>query len=256
MSEMIFFLGGHDLEMLTIRALLEENHIRYFDKNLSWGDASLAGYAEELSRYAHDGGVTVYGVELQEKGVTDIPDNYKRIDHHNDYSHLPSALEQTADILRVQLNREQKLIAANDRGYIPAMLALGADKEEMEHIRLLDRRAQGVTEADELQAEEAIRHKVMCGDIVVVKSGTNRFSPIADRLYPYERLLIYTDDEIMYYGKGKELLVAYFKNEIAEGRMFHGGGDTGFIGTVKSVFTKDAIIELKNKIISMIPPDS
>lgn len=255
MPEIVFFLGGHDLEMLTIRTLLDEHHIRYVDKRLSWENASLAEYAEELRCYAKDGEVTVYGVELHEKGVTDIPDNYRRVDHHNDYSYLPSALEQTADILGVQLNREQQLIAANDSGYIPAMQALGAGKEEIEYIRLLDRRAQGVTEADELEAEEAIQNKMLRDGIIIVKSGISRFSPITDRLYPYERLLVYTDDELMYYGKGKGCLVSYFKDEITAGRMFHGGGDTGFIGTVKRVFSKEAIIDLKDKIISMIPPD-
>lgn len=255
MAEKIFLLGGYDLEMLTIRALLEEHHIRYYDKRLHWADASLAQYAGELSRYANNKEVAVYGVELQEKGVTDIPDNYIRIDHHNDYHHLPSALEQTAAILRVHLDDEQRLIVANDQGYIPAMQALGAGKEQIERIRMLDRQAQGVTGADELLAVEAIKNKTIQHGVTVVKSGTNRFSPIADRLYPYEKLLIYTDDELMYYGTGKKRLAAWFKDEIDTGKMFHGGGDVGYIGTVRAVFSKDEIIELKNKIVQLIPPD-
>ena len=255
MTEKIFLLGGYDLEMLTIRALLKENHIRYVDKKLNWTNASLTKYTDELNRYANDAAVTIYGIELQEKDVAYIPANYIRIDHHNDYSHLPSALEQTAAILDVQLDAEQQLIAANDRGYISAMQALGANEDEIKRIRLLDRRAQGVTETDELLAEEAIRNKSETNGITIINSQMNRFSPITDRLYPYEKLLIYTNDELIYYGVGKASLVSYFKDEIASGKMFHGGGDCGFIGTVRSVYSKEDITGLKNKILAMIPPD-
>ena len=73
-------------------------------------------------------------------------DRYHRIDHHNEYCHLPSSLEQVASVLGVELNRKQRLIAANDVGYIPAMKALMATDEEIAEIRREDRRAQGVTE--------------------------------------------------------------------------------------------------------------
>lgn len=39
MGQQLFLLGGHDLEMLAIRSLLEKNHIPYKDHALSWHNA-------------------------------------------------------------------------------------------------------------------------------------------------------------------------------------------------------------------------
>ena len=41
MEQKLFLLGGHDLEMLAIRSLLEKNHIPYKDHALSWHNAYL-----------------------------------------------------------------------------------------------------------------------------------------------------------------------------------------------------------------------
>lgn len=42
MEQKLFLLGGHDLEMLAIRSLLEKNHIPYKDHALSWHNAYLS----------------------------------------------------------------------------------------------------------------------------------------------------------------------------------------------------------------------
>ena len=89
------------------------------------------------------------GVEL----VPDItqPENYIIIDHHNENSHKDSSLEQVVDFLNnnlsldIQMTRELQLIAANDKGYITAMLNMKATREEISNIRQRDREAQGVT---------------------------------------------------------------------------------------------------------------
>ena len=241
----LFLLGGYDLEMLTIKQLLEDrNDCVVADKHLYWDNALLSAYQEELLEHAD---CEIYGIELREN-IT-VPDNYISIDHHNDRSSGPSTLEQVASILGVTLTRYQQLVAANDKGYIPAMKALGASKEEIDEIRRKDREAQGVTEEDELLAEQSIknhldRHK----DISIVYSQTPKFSAICDRLFPYKRLLIYTDSEWIFYGEGKTSLVEEYNVDIETGRVYHGGGPTGYIGAAKGAFPSYIINEFVTSI--------
>lgn len=256
MKNTFFLLGGYDLEMLEIRDLLEKQKVTYFDNQLRWDNAFLNQYTDILPSYSKCKNTTIYGIELQEQGVTCIPENYIRIDHHNDYNSKPSSLQQVADILGVSLNRYQQLVAANDSGYIPAMQALGATPVEIMEIRRKDRAAQGVTEKDELLAEKAILEKSIKNNIIIIKAYSSRFSPICDRLYPYRQLLIYTDDELMYYGEGKKLLTKKFTEEIKDGKMFHGGSDNGYLGTVKGIFSKEEIIILKENIKSYLTLNS
>lgn len=83
------------------------------------------------------------------------------------------------------------------------MLEIGASHEEINLIRQEDRKAQGVIEDDEKLAQEAITNGTeKIGSLYVVFTTANKFSPICDRLYPYEKLLIYTPNELIYYGKG------------------------------------------------------
>jgi hypothetical protein len=251
MTKRIFLLGGYDLEMLTIRSLLEQHLEVFYDKELRWDNAWLSQYAEQLEQFGDNAAYDIYGIELIEKNV-DIPQNYHRLDHHNDYSQLPASIEQVASLLNVTLTKEQQLIAANDKGYIPAMIALEAGDEEIAQIRKADRHAQGVTASDERLAEKAVEERQTVGGIIIVGSETSRFSPIADRLYPYERLLIYTSEELMYYGEGKSRLAELYVKEIDEGRMFHGGSDNGYIGTVRAVYSESEILKLKDKIVKQI----
>jgi hypothetical protein len=234
----LFLLGGYDLEMLTIKQLLEDrSDCIVVDKYLCWGNALLSAYQEELLEYAD---CKIYGIELRED-IT-APDNYISIDHHNDKSCQPSSLEQVASILGVTLTRYQQLVAANDKGYIPAMKTLEASKDEINDIRRKDREAQGVTDEDELLAEQSIKnHLDKYKDISVVYSQTPRFSAICDRLFPYQRLLIYTDSEWTFYGEGKASLVEEFDTDIKTGRVYHGGGSTGYIGAAKGAFPSNEI---------------
>jgi len=234
----LFLLGGYDLEMLTIKQMLEvrENCV-VLDKHLRWDNAKLSAYQGDLDKYQE---YVIFGIELQE----DIPvsTNYHRIDHHNDWAHKPSALEQVAQLISVQLNRDQQLVAANDKGYIPAMQALGATEEEIADIRRRDRTAQGITAEEEMMAESSISENLKrCGTLTIVKSQTSRFSPICDKLFPYKQLLIYTDSEWMYYGEGKAELAKQLESEIKQKKMFHGGGDNGYIGTVQYAYSKEQI---------------
>ncbi len=245
----LFLLGGYDLEMLTIKQMLEGREgCVIMDKHLQWNNAQLSAYKAELSECSD---YNIFGIELQED--ISLPQNYHRIDHHNDWAEKPSSLEQVAEILCETLSPYQQLVAANDKGYIPAMQALGASAEEIDDVRRRDRAAQGVTEEDEALAERAIGENLYIHNgITVVKAFTYRFSPICDRLFPYQSLLIYTDCEWMFYGKGKAKLVKLLDEDISKKKVFHGGGDNGYIGTVQYAYDKTEIEEFIKQIIEEI----
>lgn len=253
MQKKIFLLGGYDLEMLTIHNILEENNELFFDKHLKWDNAIPEEYSDVFIEYGNKKENVIYGVELHSSEFTAQYANYVRIDHHNEFNDQPSALIQVAEILNKSLNRHQQLIAANDSGYIPAMEQLGATKEEIHKIRYLDRQVQGVTENDEQLAENAIKHHLIQYDkLTVVQSETSRFSAICDRLYPYNSLLIYNVDELMFYGKGTERVIEQFTKELDVGKFFYGGGHNGFAGIAANAYSFDEIKEMKERIIKMI----
>ena len=243
----LFLLGGCDLEMLTIKRMLEGwADCVVLDRHLGWGNALLSAYQEYWVSFQYS---DIFGIELVED--IPVPNNYHRIDHHGDWDHKPCALEQVADIIGVTLNRYQQLVAANDKGYIPAMRALGATADEMADIRREDRIAQGVTEQDYLLAKQSVEQNLSKYDkLLVVNSMTSRFSPICDTLFPYERLLIYTDSQWMFYGEGKKELVSHFAEEINEKKMFHGGGSNGYIGCVDSAYSQMEIEQIVKQIIN------
>lgn len=241
----IFLLGGYDLEMLEIKRLLKQTGCRYFDRGLSWATASLDAYVAELEKYGNHPGIIIYGVELSGGSLSGRYNNYSLIDHHNEFQERKSSLEQISDILGLKLTRYQILVAANDRGYIPAMQASGATWDEIQTIRRQDRAAQGITEEEEILAQKAIdEYKEEYGDLIIVRAESPHFSPICDRLWPYRKLLVFTDDLLCYYGKGKHDLTAVFEQDLKLCKMYHGGGDDGFIGCVAGYYSPERICEL------------
>ena len=237
-SPIVFLLGGYDLEMLTIKQLLEgKDDCVIIDKHLSWDNAVLSAYSDELSQYASD---TIYGIELQED--IPLPENCHIIDHHNQKEDAPCALEQVAALLGITLNRYQQLVASNDKGYIPAMLAMSATQEEIELIRRNDRRAQGISPEEETKAELSIAKNLSRhGKLTVVLSLTPYFSCICDRLFPYHSLLVYNEESWTFYGEGKEKLVNQLKEETLKKTIYYGGDENGFVGSVNGAFTQEEI---------------
>ena len=158
----VFLLGGADLEMQTIKAVLQKTDCLIVDKGLIWGSASVCAYSDELNLYSSEA-YEIYGIELNQDGAP-LPKNYTRIDHHNDLQHQRSALEQVADILNYQLSEQEELIAENDKGsylamdkYLSAKYPQMSDEQKssiMNDIRQKDRTAQGVSANDELIAEK------------------------------------------------------------------------------------------------------
>lgn len=242
-----FFLGGHDLEMLTIRDILKQEGVAFADYHLRWDNALLSRYHLQIQQLPET--TTIIGVELQED--IQLPSNYHAIDHHNEKSHLPSALEQVVTLLDLRMNRYWELVAANDKAYIPGMMALNATKEEIEQIRRADRLAQGVTQQDEEMAEKALAENLQqIGDLILVHAYSSSFSPICDRLFPYKSLLIYTDKEWMYYGEGATLVKKLFEQEYEEGNLFYGAGENGYVGIKQNKYKREEIEKMVERIIN------
>ncbi len=247
-KDVVFLLGGHDLEMLEIKKILEEQNIRYFDKDLEWG-ARLSAYMDLLNEENH-----FVGVEL----LKDIPSpkHYIEVDHHNENSHKPSCIEQIASLLYIKLNRWQQLVAANDKGYIPEMKSWGASKDEILNIRKADRKAQGVTAKDEQLANESIRnHTQVISDVKVIFSLTNKFSPISDLVYPTEKLIIYNKHALVYYGINAQRLSSSFDHFVERGWVYQGGGPNGYFGFTESILKSYTDLQLLiNTIIKNVQP--
>ena len=229
----LFLIGGADLEMLTIKRLLTTNGFaegkNMADHHLAWG-AKLSDY-QNLFNDAQ----TFVGIEL----TLDIapPPHYIHIDHHNEDSNKSSSLEQVIELLQsdfgitIEYTRDLRLIAANDKGYIPAMLEMGATPEEIADIRQRDKDEQGVTAEDERLAEQSIsQHKTIVKGITIVKSLTTRFATITDRLFPYSKLLIYTDHELTCYGEGVLRLSEVFAELSKNWEVYSRGDYKGYWG--------------------------
>jgi len=233
----IFLLGGHDLEMHEIKKIINRKQLICFDCHLKWG-ALLSAY----KNYFNDTN-TFVGIEL----IKDVkpPKKYIEIDHHNENGHKASSIEQIASLLKIKLSKRQMLIAANDKGYIPAMQKLGASKVEIDRIRKADRRAQGATRLDEKLAEKSIRENMqVVNNAIVIKSLTGFFSTITDRLFPYKKLLIYNETNYSYYGEGTDKLALYFHDMVKIKNAWYGGGADGFFGIRAEYTNVNEILEI------------
>lgn len=237
----IFLLGGSDLEMVTIKRILTNHNCVFYDKKLTWSNALISSYSDIITNNPDR---TIYAIEL--KVDTDIPDNVILIDHHNEKRQQASALEQVSNIFGTKLSRLYELVAANDKGYIPGMKEIDATEEEIAHIRLLDRHAQGVTEEEEEIAEYDVANVKKEGRLSIVITSLKHFSPIVDRLYPYDRLLVLADGELTYFGDGVEQL----SNDLSSicSQIYYGGsGDHGYLGVSQAA--PDVIENVKRIII-------
>ena len=247
----VFFLGGYDAEMVTIKAIFDREKIAYLDKHLRWG-AALSNYKEELT------GLSKNEIPVLIELLLDIPYPPRTIiiDHHNERAgkDQKTSIEQTAELLGFKLDRWQRLISANDRGHVIAMKAMGATCKEIQEIRTFDRQCQGVTKDDEKAAEISIKKhsENITPDSIYIKSLTEKASPLLDRLYErYRHIFVVTPSkELHYFGPGEmiqRLERIYKKMKTSRpGLIFWKGGylpDTGFFGS-KSTLDKKQIQEL------------
>jgi hypothetical protein len=205
-----FFLGGHDLEMLTIRDLVAEVAAdRLYDKGLAWG-AKASAYRDEIAQAQ---------AELLEPVLVELDDDIGVrgariiVDHHGERAgrNAPTSLDQVFALLRLPAERWTRwleLVAANDRGHIREMRSIGASDEEIARVRAADRAAQGITALEERAGETAIENarRIAGGQLVVVKLPHCRTAVVADRLemdrHPPENLLVFSPSEVNFFGRG------------------------------------------------------
>jgi hypothetical protein len=144
-------------------------------------------------------------------------------------------------------------VAANDKGYIPAMLRIGATAEEIADIRHRDREAQGVTAEDEKLGELSVREKLTIEhEITIVKSLTPHFSTLTDRLFPNKMLLIYSDEKLTYYGQHAKEIARSFYSLVETHKAYYGGGESGFFGIAGKSLSSEELLQVKDKLISIL----
>ncbi len=199
----VVFAGGYDGEMVEIINACREAGVEVVDNHLGWGAAASA-YAKEIAQAASEGKAPVL-VELTLD--IEVPSTSIIVDHHNENAGKPASLLQVLDLLGVEPSREQLLIAANDCGYIPGMLALGATSKEVAKVRYADRAAQGITPEQEAEAERAIAAAEQVNGVTIVRMAHSKTATVCDRLFNPEkeqRLLILSEDgESNFFGNGE-----------------------------------------------------
>lgn len=202
-SNMVFFMGGADAEMLAIADACREAGVAIVNKHLGWGAAASA-YSEEIACAISEGKTPVL-VELTLD--IELPANTVVVDHHNENAGKPASILQVLDLLGIEPTRYQQLVAANDCAYIPGMIALGATPEEVAAVRLADRAAQGITPEQEAEAERAIAAATVVNGVTIIKMAHSKTATVCDRLFSQDkeqRLLILSGDgESNFFGNGE-----------------------------------------------------
>ena len=238
-----FFLGGADLEMVEIARLLRDRRpgdpvYAVHSRPLPWG-VGVSAYGN-ATREALAHGATPVLIELH-NDLALPADRIIEIDHHGDRAGAgrPTSIEQVFALLGrppEQWTRRLALVAANDRGYIPGLIATGATPNEIVAIRAEDRAAQGITTAEEEEAARAVaaREQLGGGAITVVTLAHDRFAAVSDRLHRglggpgYAALLTLGAGEAQYDGSG----AAIARLSGAVPGSWHGGAlpERGFWG--------------------------
>jgi hypothetical protein len=253
-----FFLGGQDLEMLTIRDLLEERNIaRVHDRKLVWGEARASVYLQDIAACREAGRLAVLVELVDDCDLAEAVDAGEVIlvDHHGDRAgkDLPTALEQVFRFLAIPddlWTREFELVAANDRGHVRGMLAVAATPAELQRIRAADRAAQAITPVEEKAGRAAAeeRQQYLEGRLSVVHLPHARSATVTDVLETalggpgYENLLIVSPAQTLFYGCGRaiELLKSQFPGGWWGGEL----PERGFWGVSRTLDEQNAILLL------------
>lgn len=209
-----FFLGGNDLEMEEIRVVLAaDGNCEVHDDRLAWGwGAAASHYAAEIEEALRNGRRPVLVELILDVALDDSA--IVVIDHHGSRAgqDVPTSLEQVFALLNhppEEWTRWRTLVAANDRGYIDEMLAIGATPDEIVRVRAADRAAQGVTAEQEAAAATAVAQREQpCDALTIVRLSHTRTSPVTDRLHQalggpgYQNLLVVCPGENHFFGDG------------------------------------------------------
>lgn len=250
-----FFLGGRDLEMLEIARLVgsERGSDAVVDADLPWHQAKASAYGDAIAA-ALDGGLVPVLVELAPDLPAETLARCVVVDHHGERAGAdrPTSLEQVFALLGLPRNRwtrRFRLVAANDRGWIPELRAVGASPAEIAAIRAEDRTAQGVTATDEAAAAEALaaRESRLGGSLLLVRLPHDRTATVFDRLAvesadaPPPDTLVVGARELNFSGRGPRVhaLAAAFPGG------WHGGAlpERGFWGTAAPLPPVERVVE-------------
>jgi hypothetical protein len=184
-----FFLGGRDLEMVEIGRLVRQTlgDSTAVDRALPWHAARASAYRAEIEAALAAGRVPVL-VELRDDLPPDLAARCRWLDHHGAQAGAdrPTALEQVFALLGLPAaawTRRLALVAANDRGWIPELRAMGASAAEIAALRTEDRAAQGVTPAEEAAGAQALAgaERALGGRLLVVRLPHARTAAVTDR---------------------------------------------------------------------------
>lgn len=184
LKKYFFFLGGEDLEMSTIKTLLDSQKMPYLQTATGWG-AKATEFEEEIKTKIAEGYIPV---KIELTGNIEDAESLIDVDHHNEQSSSPASILQVCELLGIQPDRKVQLIAANDVGFSHGMLKFGATREEISGIRWEDRRAQGISELEEQTAREAYLdmqieqfEKIKLG--IVDNIPYTKFAPVSDQVF-------------------------------------------------------------------------
>lgn len=229
-KNIVFLLGGNDLEMAEIKIILEVEQVPYQDNHLGWG-ASWDSYKDwilcEGKNYER-----IYGIELAGKRPAE---NCILIDHHNENADKPASILQVCEIIGIRPSRHQQLVATNDAGYIPGLRTAGASEEEIDMIRKKDRALSGCTDEDEANKDA---HYDIYGSaerpIYKANLKTAKFAPFIDTHWEANRMYLLNGPaadhkiEVQISGKGAMDYLDKFKALCPN--CWYGGGADGFVG--------------------------
>jgi hypothetical protein len=239
-APLLFFLGGRDLEMIEIGALVMGALGRgaVVDDRLAWG-ARLSHYADRIDS-AVAAGARAVGVELTDDMARDWPARrgLTLIDHHGDRAGSPSSLAQVFALLGLPPSawtRRMALVAANDVDHLRGLFAAGASPAEAAAVRAEDRAAQGITAEEEASGAAAARDApaLFGGALRRIELPHGRMAaaldPLALSLWPrLPEALVVAPGEIGFYGRG----AGVFALDSAFPGGWRGGGlpENGFWG--------------------------
>jgi len=207
-----FFLGGRDLEMATIAALLTTQAAGHFlDKGLPWG-AKASAYWDEIV-IAQTRGDTPVLVELENDLGLTVPDVIF-VDHHGSCAgaNKPTSLEQVFHLLGLPpaaWTPWYDLVAANDRGHIRALRSLGAADADVRSVRREEWRVQGITDSEVAAAQEALSRREEERSLIIVTIPHERSTLIADLIDPafggtgMKNLFVVSPNQVNFQGEGR-----------------------------------------------------
>lgn len=241
MKKIFFIVPANDGEAVEIRKILQAAGVDHVVTRQPWG-ATWAGLEPEVVQVVEgflsaNPSAILYGVELGGPARW----GGLNVDHHryrdDDRSNEKSSIEQVAALLRVELTRHQLLIAANDKGWIPALKAImGASDNEIKIVRAQDRLAQGVTPDQEAQAVADVKAAEVRGGKWLVRCPLGSTSAITDRLYGQYAELLTVDGlngKWIYFGPRHMSFYALTEGGTDLARWAGGDPRNGFSGVEK-----------------------